>query len=347
MSFKLANQKNNLIKQHQEAIKRHNELIRKHNESVKERRKRDLYYHKNLYPITFSIPESKIIDINEIPKKTKLLSSLIPGVSSTYIYNNEADYYNEYKKSIFATTIKKAGWDCLRHYEIMANGCIPYFPNIENCPSNTLALFPKNLIVEGNKLYEKLKNKTINDLLEDEIIECNTLIHKLVDYTRANLTTIKIAKYILEKTNNLNVSKILFLSGDTQPDYLRCVTLHGFKSLFGELCHDYPIITHLYKITNFDYSKLYGKGITYSNLLENNLHNHNYDINIQEDIINKKYDLIIYGSYHRGTPFIDVVSKYYDPNQVIFLCGEDIGGCCHDNHIELLNKGFTIFVREL
>lgn len=347
MKFNLTNQNNNLIKQREEAIKKHNEVIRKHNESVKERRKRDLYFHKNLHPITFSIPESKLVDINEIPKKTKLLSSLIPGVASTYIYNNETDYYNEYRKSFFATTIKKAGWDCLRHYEIISNGCIPYFKDFENCPVNTMALLPKNLIVEGNKLYEKYKNKNVNTMTNDEIDECNTLIHNLLDYTRVNLTTHKITEYILNKSNNKSVEKILFLSGDTQPDYLRCLTLHGFKSLFGELCHDYPVISHLYKIPNFDYSKLYGKGITYSNLLDRNLHNFNFDKTITEDIINKKYDLIVYGSHHRGTPFFDLVSKHYNPNQVIILCGEDIGNCCHDNHIDLLNKGFTVFVREL
>jgi hypothetical protein len=112
-----------------------------------------------------------------------------------------------------------------------------------------------------------------------------------------------VADYILEKTNNINVSKILFLSGDSNPDYLRCLTLHGFKSKFGDLCHDYPIISHLYKINNFDYSNLYGKGITYSNLLDRKLHNDSNNITIHEDIINKKYDLIIYGSYHRGIPF--------------------------------------------
>jgi hypothetical protein len=29
---------------------------------------------------------------------------------------------------------KKGGWDCLRHYEIIGNGCMPYFENIEKCP---------------------------------------------------------------------------------------------------------------------------------------------------------------------------------------------------------------------
>ena len=58
-----------------------------------------------LNPIGFSISEEKIV--NYIPVKTKILSNLIPGELTTYIYNNETDYYNEYKKSRFAITTKK------------------------------------------------------------------------------------------------------------------------------------------------------------------------------------------------------------------------------------------------
>jgi hypothetical protein len=113
-----------------------------------------------IFPITFSIPNDKIVV--EIPLKTKFLSNLVPGDQTTYIYKTEKDYYNEYKKSLFATTYKKAGWDCMRHYEILACGCIPYFPNIENCPSKTMYHLPKKLIIEGNKLYERISQKLNN-----------------------------------------------------------------------------------------------------------------------------------------------------------------------------------------
>ena len=74
------------------------------------------------------------------------------------------------------------------------------------------------------------------------------MILDLLNYTQQYLTTEKIAKYILEKTNHTNFTKILYLSQDPSPDYLRCVTLHGFKELMGENCHDYPKIKHIYNI---------------------------------------------------------------------------------------------------
>jgi hypothetical protein len=297
--------------------------------------------NNKLFPITFSIPEEKIS--NEISKKTKLLSSLIPGKLETYIYNNEEDYYNEYKKSLFAMTTKKGGWDCMRHYEILANNCIPYFPNIEECPPNTMALFDKEMFIEGNKLYYKYKDRDINDLNLNELNECYELIKKWLKFTKDNLTTTKIAEYILKKTNYINVSKILYLSKELGPDYLRCITLHGFKTLFKDKCHDYPKIPHLYKSCDIPNEKLYGKGITYSKLLNDDLHDDNLDNTIEDNIKNHYYDIVIYGSYHRGMPLYDLIQKYYNNNQIILLCGEDLHDCDYNKYT---SKGHYVFVRE-
>ena len=96
----------------------------------------------NILPISFAIPKSKIVEnINQNPKH--LLAPLIPGKLGTYIYEKERDYYDMYFNSLFALTYKKAGWDCLRHYEILANGCIPLFLDLKNCPQETLKTLPK------------------------------------------------------------------------------------------------------------------------------------------------------------------------------------------------------------
>jgi hypothetical protein len=222
-----------------------------------------------LHPITFSIPKEKICKNTSL--KTKILSDLIPGDVSTYIYNTEEEYYDEYKKSYFAITKQKGGWDCMRHYEILANGCIPYFIDISNCPKNTMFLLPKDLFIEANILYDnKFKHKMVNELSEEDINEYNLLCAKMVEYTKNHLTTDKIAEYVLQKCNK-KCNNILYLSGDTNPDYLRCLTLHGFKTLFGIACHDYPKIEHIYKSDNINYKELYGKGITYTNLLSSTL----------------------------------------------------------------------------
>lgn len=289
-----------------------------------------------LHPITFSIPEEKML--KGYPIKTKLLSNLIPGDVSTYIYNTEEEYYKEYQSSFFAMTMKKSGWDCMRHYEIMANGSIPYFIDIENCPENTMSLLPKELIIQGNTLY----NKFCVDITMECIKEYYELQKKMMDYTKKYLTTEKMAQYVLSRIGK-TLPKILYLSGDTSPDYLRCVTLHGFKKLLGTACHDYPKIKHIYK-SNINFNELYGKGMTYANLLDPALHNDSLNNTLYEDIKNKYYDIIIYGSYHRGMPLYDLVNSIYEPSDIILFCGEDLHKCNYDYFVK---KGHHVFVREL
>ena len=80
------------------------------------------------------------------------------------------------------------------------------------------------------------------------------------------------------------------------------------------------------------------------NLLDPLLHDDNLDNTICNDINNKYYDIVIYGSYHRGMPFYKIISKKYKPNEIILLCGEDIHNCNNQNY---LRKSHRIFVREL
>ena len=90
-------------------------------------------------PISFAIPTCKL---QPLQSKEKEIAHLLPGDKSTYIYSQEKEYYNDYSKSKFAVTTKRAGWDCMRHYEILANNCVPLFSDIQSCPVHTLTMFP-------------------------------------------------------------------------------------------------------------------------------------------------------------------------------------------------------------
>ena len=137
----------------------------------------------------------------------------------------------------------------------------------------------------------------------------------------------------------MNIKSILYLSGSTSPDYLRCITLHGFKQLLHNCCHDYPRVSHIYRDDPINNQ-------TYTNLLERSYHDKNKN-NVIEDIINNKYDLVIYGSLHRGMPYFDLVKEYYSKNKIILLCGEDLHGCDTNIHNMYANNGYKVFVREL
>ena len=190
--------------------------------------KRELLVNKhNVKPISFAIPKKKIIKkINENP--INLLAPLIPGRYSTYIYDDEESYYEMYSKSIFALTYKKLGLDCLRHYDILINGCIPIFFNIEKCPSHILTTIPKEKLFKIYKNFEYIlkfynpfkiyKKKflsidkilfSIPNLLKDKnaILFMNKnpsvldIKSELLNYTKKHLTTENLAKYVIEKKN--------------------------------------------------------------------------------------------------------------------------------------------------
>ncbi|HEX5186514.1 MAG TPA: hypothetical protein VFV86_06450, partial [Nitrososphaeraceae archaeon] len=148
-------------------------------------------YSENIYPINFAIPKEKFVENVNLPK-LKDYATVIPGDLSTYIFNNEKDYYEDYQQSLFGITTKKAGWDCLRHYEIIANGCLPYFPGIEQCPFYTMYNFPKDKCKQVNELITDNFNQEVYKQLQLEIY----------NYAKGNLTTEALINYMFKAVKN-------------------------------------------------------------------------------------------------------------------------------------------------
>jgi hypothetical protein len=146
--------------------------------------KRELITNKFI-PIHFAIPECKIT--TEKLDKIQEYGSIIPGQGG-YKFDIEQEYYNDYNKSYFGVTMKKAGWDCMRHYEILANNCIPYFIDLHECPKNTLTNLPKELLLEAKDLTNNFEDQKYFDILNG-----------LFEHTKTHLTTKKLAQYVLEK----------------------------------------------------------------------------------------------------------------------------------------------------
>lgn len=97
---------------------------------------------KNVLPVSFSIPADKILK-EAGPEKTKdfprhivdpEICAALPDAVSSYAFSREEDYYLDLQQSRFGITTKRGGWDCLRHYEIAANGAVPCFRNLEEKP---------------------------------------------------------------------------------------------------------------------------------------------------------------------------------------------------------------------
>jgi hypothetical protein len=145
-----------------------------------------------MFPISFAIPTSKV---NFNIKKERDSAYITPLNKTTYIYKNEADYYADYNRSRFGVTVKKAGWDCLRHYEILGNGCIPIFYDIEQCPSLTLANFPKKECID---VLNELRSGNKPEVVYDK------WINKFKDSLNNHCTTKAVAKYVLDTLTKID-----------------------------------------------------------------------------------------------------------------------------------------------
>ena len=157
-------------------------------------------YFNNIKPISFAFPTKRI---TRSQNKSKLLSTINPLDRTTYFdkdnpseykFKTEKEYYEEYQSSRFAITCQKAGWDCLRHYEIIGNGCIPLFHRVENAPPGTISMLPRRLLLQIRTMWENNQDFLIENY--DEYFE--RLFHHFIN----NNTTIKLAEYFMKEMND-------------------------------------------------------------------------------------------------------------------------------------------------
>jgi hypothetical protein len=234
-----------------------------------------------IHPITFAFPESKLPFSTKI-EKTSLFSDLSPfGGVKKYTFFKEDDYYAHYAKSYFAVTAKKAGWDCLRHYEIAASGTLPYFLDIELCPEKTLHAWPKKLLQDIKKLpglpmqwqvRRAAKAGKLGAIKLHKKFDPNQywdLHAAFMEEFHKNLTSRGLTTHVL-KTLNVEKCKLLFLFGIEGgiADYQRDLLMGALASDSRISCEIYPKPFWLLescheKIRN----TFYGRGFTYSGTL--------------------------------------------------------------------------------
>ena len=147
----------------------------------------------------------------------------------TRFRSEEIHVRKERRKQSSPIHYKKNGWDCLRHYEILANGSIPLFIKLDDCPNNTLTSFPKKELLKFYNLYNNILNyynplkiykKRFRNISKfyyygkfffkklpspDSFIKKNQDINQirnyLLEYTKKNLTSEKLADYVINTSN--------------------------------------------------------------------------------------------------------------------------------------------------
>ncbi|MBN2419395.1 MAG: hypothetical protein JXL81_08430, partial [Deltaproteobacteria bacterium] len=138
--------------------------------------------------INFSIPDKKIRQ--QIPQKDHLfarhvqcdeaykIKDIRENCQRRYAFSDEESYYDDIATALYAVTMKKGGWDCMRHYEIAANWTVPCFYNLDQKPKlcaphdlvdmkNVVAfntaeeLEEKINYIRSNNIYKELQKNTI------------------------------------------------------------------------------------------------------------------------------------------------------------------------------------------
>ena len=154
------------------------------------------YNDSYIHPFSYSIPDEMILSKEEhlkiLQNKTIDIAPLIPGQKNTYLSGShqEKEYNEMYRQSKYAYTCRKGGWDCMRHYEILANGCIPIFENIQHCPKECLIYYPKQLLID---CYKELFNYTDGKFIKRNLGE--TDVHVGFDNIHNNSNEHAIIEY--------------------------------------------------------------------------------------------------------------------------------------------------------
>ena len=261
---------------------------------------------KRILPISFGLPEGRFErakhfrDLN----KTRDFASMIPGVKKTYIYKTEDSYYDMYATALFGITMKKAGWDCFRHYEIIASGTMPYFLDLNKLPPNTMHDFPTQIVLEAMKLpgvpseevvKQAMKTGTHNasDLIRIDVSKFNrtvydNLMEQLIEYSLEHLTWRSKAKYVFSNVqqaypcwrtrSTMTTTKttgayqqpprVLFITTGNC-EYLSCTLWGGmYEELGDEFMSSYfgPKFQLFKSLPKV--GRLYGRGFSYTNVFD-------------------------------------------------------------------------------
>jgi hypothetical protein len=250
-----------------------------------------------VYPISFGLPSNRFrtkSNSNQTVVKKRDFSTIIPGYTKgkARYFHTEEEYYNQYSESYFGITFKKAGWDCFRHYEIIAAGGIPFFLDIDELPQNTMFDFPVDLIKKamqlpgvpsiGNVSYY-IQHKKLHDgdevLSIDhdvfDVVEYNKIREKIYAYSIEKLTWSSKAKYVMQ-TVQMHYpclapqnQKILLVSIDSC-EYMSCILWGGFFEVVGteRMSSLLGAKTALFRSLSPSASSLYGSGFSYKDAFD-------------------------------------------------------------------------------
>lgn len=304
-------------------------------------------------PLPFAFPRELMVDA--VPDKRTVWAEVVPGLRETYRFGpgQSDDYYRQYRRARFAFTWKKGGWDCLRHYEILASGCIPVFRDLDKCPEHTLSSFPKALVLEAMG--------TLLPWTDGKVDLYDGLARRLLEHAHRHVSCTALARRFLGHMGvRSQRPRVLVLPCHHRVSYSRETLLIGLKRVAE--CVEFPTIDYLYRDhPDHEVARLTGHGYGYARRIERSGESWSRRT-IRESIRDRAWDLVVYGKMGLderrpgsvpSSPLWHDVSSTYGPEEIAFVYGGDhLQDLTHPNdpytaHLLAHSQFGRCFVREL
>eukprot|EP00667_Euglena_gracilis_P004550 EG_transcript_4571 len=310
------------------------------------------------YPISFCYPRQLALHYHRLlwnATKTRVVTEGLHSVrgQAGYGLDDEGAYLARYAAAHFVTTRRKAGWDCMRHLEILAAGSIPVLkaPRLA-LDELTLFHYPKECLYRFNSAARHVPfMPTAIQQMRGELRQ----------FFLAHLTCDRMARFALRSVglDPCRDVPVLFLDATlpSECDYQATSVVIGLRDLLGPNLHVWREPKYLYSNWAGDHHQLYGNGFSYAFSVDGKLLS---DDLTDETVVNrlrqKYYRAVVYGDYVRSLPFWDEVVAALPANRILAVHGGDLGAFRDDGrgpglgvefHLSGRAANATVFVREM
>jgi hypothetical protein len=285
-----------------------------------------------VWPISFSYPTS-------LPLREPIvqLSPIIPGFP--YSFTDNQDYLTTYANARMALTFRKAGWDCFRHVEILASGCVPVMLDADAIPRFAMVHYPKN----------SMARVAAQARAEGGGPDSATQAWFRQHFDKY-LTTRAMAQYLLRMSGLEGAQRVLFIDDQVpvNPEYQSTLTLIGLKQLLGTGCEVAFPGQFLYVDRPDSAVGFYGRGFGYSHVLQPGVRTLSEEAGISGHGLEalNTYEAVIVGSISRNRLLARRVMESCDPRRVIIIHGEDTPPSVEDLR-EIRESRVHAFVRAI
>eukprot|EP00668_Euglena_longa_P029470 GGOE01036818.1.p1 GENE.GGOE01036818.1~~GGOE01036818.1.p1 ORF type:complete len:857 (-),score=181.53 GGOE01036818.1:122-2692(-) len=278
------------------------------------------------YPVSFCYPRSvaefyhqKFANVTRTIQMMEGLHSHWVNGHKEYGTANEGAYLQQYAKAQCVETRRKAGWDCLRHLEIMATGAIPVFRLHDTEPIDPLTMYhhPKECIGTFAKARSAPR------------LEVERLRSDLWQFFSRHLACDSELQFVMRAVDYDPCTEVPALYLDSylarDIDYQSNSFFSGLRDVLGPNLDVWQEPHYLYSNWEGDQHTLYGNGLGYALAIDARLHSNGVPDHVVISRLKAKYyKLVVYGSITRSLPFWNEVSAALPPDRIWAVDGEDV-----------------------